>query len=61
MNDGGEMVKPLGGFTWLEFLQCASVRVSPPPANIFFATGGLFETRLALHSFPLLTFTVISP
>ena len=30
-------------------------------ANIFFATGGLFETRLALHSFPLLTFTVISP
>ena len=58
MNDGGEIVKPLRGFTWLEFLQ---VRVSPPPANIFFATGGLFETRLALHSFPLLTFTVISP
>ncbi len=28
MNDGGEIVKPLGGFTWLEFLQ---VRVSPPP------------------------------
>ncbi len=58
MNDGGEIVKPLRGFTWLEFLQ---VRVSPPPASIFFATGGLFETRLALHSFPLLTFTVISP
>jgi hypothetical protein len=27
MNDEGEIVKPLGGFTWLAFLQ---VRVSPP-------------------------------
>ncbi len=58
MNDGGEIVETAQRF---HVAGISSVRVSAPPANIFFATGGLFETRLALHSFPLLTFTVISP